>query len=301
MDLGLCCTFLKEPINFKTLRATTNAALPRRQGLQRISEVIGHNLLALNSAIDWCVTNNIKSFRVCSFFAPLKAHPKLGYDFTELPDWAIHKTWFKRVKEKAQGKIRLGFHPDQFTLLNTLSITGLENAFRDIEYQCELAELIGATTVNIHGGSTAGGKDNALTRFRDNFHKLSPRAQLMLTVENDDKAYHVADLLPLCQDLSVPLVYDVHHHRCLPDSLSIEEATEKAMATWKTQKPLFHVSSPREGYNSRDSRPHHDYIERVDFPEFWLDQDITVEVEAKAKECAVLQLQYELNRSLVPA
>ena len=42
-------------------------------------------------------------------------------------------------------------------------------------------------------------------------------------------------------------------------------------------------------------RNHHDYINHDDFPELWLDLDITVEVEAKAKELAVIRLMRELG------
>src|SRR5689334_24515251 len=56
----------------------------------------------------------------------------------------------------------------------------------------------------------------------------SPRVRERLTVENDDKIFTPGDLLPICQATGVPLVYDVHHHRCHPDDLSIEQATQQA-------------------------------------------------------------------------
>ena len=40
---------------------------------------------------------------------------------------------------------------------------------------------------------------------------------------------------------------------------------------------------------------HHDYIDPGDFPECWLNLDITVEVEAKAKELAVLKLKKHID------
>jgi len=39
-------------------------------------------------------------------------------------------------------------------------------------------------------------------------------------------------------------------------------------------------------------RNHHDFIDPGDFPECWLKADITVEVEVKAKELAVLKLDW---------
>jgi UV DNA damage endonuclease len=89
-------------------------------------------------------------------------------------------------------------------------------------------------------------------------------------------------------------VYDVHHHRCLPDGISVEKMTQKAIETWD-REPVFHLSSPKDGWQSKNQRPHHDYIVPSDFPECWHDLDITLEIEAKAKETAVLKLKRSLK------
>mgnify|MGYP001136138329 CR=1 FL=1 len=88
-------------------------------------------------------------------------------------------------------------------------------------------------------------------------------------------------------------MYDVHHHRCLPDGSSVEATTELALGTWN-REPLFHLSSPKNGWESGNPAHHHDYINADDFPVCWKNLDITVEVEAKAKELAVLKLMQDL-------
>jgi UV DNA damage endonuclease len=88
----------------------------------------------------------------------------------------------------------------------------------------------------------------------------------------------------------VPLVYDVHHHRCNPDGLDVEEATERAAATWGRREPWAHLSSPAAGWHDGDPAPHADYINPRDVPRSWLGRRLTVNVEAKAKELAVLRL-----------
>ncbi len=87
---------------------------------------------------------------------------------------------------------------------------------------------------------------------------------------------------------------DVHHHRCNRDELSEEEATEHALATWD-REPLFHVSSPIDGWTGPKPERHHDFLDVQDFPIHWLGLDVTVEIEAKAKEVAVLKLKKELD------
>ena len=116
-----------------------------------------------------------------------------------------------------------------------------------------------------------------------------------MTVENDDTIFTPADLLPVCQTTGIPLVYDAHHHRCHPDDLSVEQATEAALATWN-REPMFHLSSPIEGWDGPKPERHHDFIDVRDFPDCWRNLRITVEVEAKAKEAAALKLKLELDQ-----
>jgi UV DNA damage endonuclease len=115
-----------------------------------------------------------------------------------------------------------------------------------------------------------------------------------LTLENDDRVFTPEDLLPVCRSTAVPLVYDVHHHRCLPDSLSVAAATDAALSTWN-REPLFHLSSPLNGWSGAHPERHHDYVDSRDFPSSWLSLSIAVDVEAKAKETAVLQLLADLK------
>ena len=133
-----------------------------------------------------------------------------------------------------------------------------------------------------------------MRRLAGQIEKLPDSVRTRLTLENDDRVYTPLDLLPLCRSLEIPLVYDVHHQRCLADGIGIEETTERVLKTWK-REPLFHVSSPLKGWKSKGVHKHHDYIDPGDFPPCWLPLDITVEVEAKAKELAVLKLKKVLE------
>jgi UV DNA damage endonuclease len=143
----------------------------------------------------------------------------------------------------------------------------------------------------VHGGGASGGKAEALERFRRNLDRLSSRARSRVVLENDDRVYTVQDLLPLCRTEGVPLVYDVHHHRCNADELGVSDATTEAARTWRGREPWLHVSSPAAGWSASDRRPHADYIAPRDFPREWLGLTATVDVEAKQKELAVLRLR----------
>ena len=75
----------------------------------------------------------------------------------------------------------------------------------------------------------------------------------------------------------------------------MEEATEQAISTWN-REPMFHISSPLEGWKGPKPNRHHDFINIVDFPDCWRDLSLTVEVEAKAKEVAILKLMKQLSQ-----
>ena len=288
--LGLCCLFLKEPIRFRTTTARATMRLDRATALEKIASLCLHNGSALLQALKYCVTHGIGDFRVNSQILPLRTHPLTGYRMSDLPGARQIIAAFRQCGRFAQDNaLRLTFHPDQFILLSSPHPTVTESSLAELDYQAEVAEWVNADVINIHGGGAYGDKRAALARLSKALQKLPDRIRSRLTLENDERVYTPRDLLAFCRTEGVPLVYDVHHHRCLPDGYSVSQATDLAAATWN-REPLFHVSSPKDGW--RKSRPgrHHDYINPRDFPREWLHGAFTVEVEAKAKELAVARL-----------
>jgi UV DNA damage endonuclease len=294
--LGLCCMFRDQPIRFATTTATSLGRMKRVDALYKLNRLCLENAQALMATLGYCHTHGIGCFRVNSQILPIKTHPESGYAVEELPDGGDVVRLFRECGVFArQHGIRICFHPDQFVVLNSPRPDVVDKSIQELEYQAEVSEWLGADVINIHGGGAYGDKRKALSDFASNLARLSPRVRSRLTVENDDKTYTPADLLPLCQSENIPLVYDVHHHRCLPDQLSVEQATEQAIATWN-REPLFHISSPIDGWQGAKPERHHDYIDISDFPACWLKKSLTVEVEAKAKEAAVEKLMAELKQ-----
>jgi UV DNA damage endonuclease len=296
--LGLCCTFRDQPIKFAHTTAAAIGKLSRADGLAKLARLGMANAEALLAALRFCAENCIGCFRINSQILPLKTHPEHGYGMEDLPDGDEVVRRLVRCGEYARTHgLRTCFHPDQFVVLNSPRPEVVGASVRELEYQAEVAEWVAADVVNVHGGGAYRDKRRALDAFARNLHRLSDRARRRLTVENDDRSYTPADLLPLCRSEGLPLVYDVHHHRCLPDGLSVEQATEAAVATWD-REPLFHLSSPLAGWGGPRPERHHDFIDIRDFPACWSGLKLTVEVEAKAKEMAVLRLMEELHESV---
>jgi UV DNA damage endonuclease len=295
---GLCCIFLKEPIKFRRTTAKFLGRMGRQEQLEIISKLCLHNAETLFKALTFCHENDIGDFRVNSQILPLKTHPDVGYNMDDLPRYRdIIATFQKCGQFCLKNNLRTTFHPDQFILLSSPDPDVTRRSLLELSYHAQVAEWINADVINIHGGGAYGDKSQTLKRTVSQINKLPDAVRTRLTLENDDRVYTPQDLLPICMETGLPLVYDVHHHRCLPDALSVDKATALAVRTWN-REPLFHVSSPLYGWKGTQLNKHHDYIEAQDFPECWLNLNITVEVEAKAKELAVLKLKKQLGEKL---
>ena len=299
MRLGLCCIFRDEPIRFRTTTAKALTRLSRQAQLTKLSELCRANARSLRLALETVNHLNIKAFRILSPIFPLYTHPEVRYTLEELPE---HREICDALSEVAEYRkshgVRLSLHPDQFIVLNSPKPHVVASAAEELRYQALVAERVGADVINLHLGGVYGDKASAVGRFLANFANLPGNVQSRLSLENDDRSYTPLDLLAVSERCGVCVVYDVHHHRCNPDGLSVAEATDLCAGTWRRQdrEPYFHISSPRNGWTGGDPRPHSEYITPEDFPNEWrtLPFPFTVDVEAKAKELAVVRLMHEM-------
>jgi len=297
---GVCCLFKKVDIKFKIATAKRLLSLEKPIRINKISELCLSNVKNLSKALEFLNSKGIKAFRISSRIFPLYTHPECGYKIEQLKDNKEIFTTLNLVNNYAKvNDIRLSFHPDQFVLLSSSNPGILERSLSELEYQAMVADLVGADLVNIHLGGSYGDKAEALKIVEKNFNSmLSENIKKLLTIENDDRIYAPKDAYRICKKLEVRMVYDAHHHRCNPDGLSVEEATDLCVSTWKRRgEPYFHISSPRDGWDSKRPQSHADYIDITDFPLYWLNlkQNITIDVEAKNKELAVFKLMKDSN------
>ncbi|MDN3507570.1 MAG: UV DNA damage repair endonuclease UvsE [Simkaniaceae bacterium] len=298
LRLSLCCKFSEQPIKFRTTTARNLKNLQAKgiDPLAFLSTLILDNIQSLEKALLYCASNHIGAFRIGSDFFPSYTHPDCGYNIDALPDAQLIYEKFAHIRKLKEEKgIRLSFHPDQFVVINSPRPEVVQNSLEELEYHGIAAALTGADVINIHAGGGYGDKPAALKRFSTAFKQLSDAVQTKLTIENDDVTYTPEDLLPICKQLHIPLVYDVHHHRCNPDNLTVEEATSQALKTWR-KEPLFHISSPKGGWSSSKPKHHADFIDIKDFPLCWRSiPNLTLDIEAKEKEVAILQLYQDLK------
>lgn len=299
--LGLCCIFRTEPIRFRRKTAASLKALSRAEQLAILASLCLQNARSLQQALHYCRDHGIGDFRINSQILPLYTHPEIGYRIEELPGSAEIIGAFESCGTFClEHELRTTLHPDQFILLSSPSEEVTRRSIAELNYQAELSELVGADVINIHAGGAYGDKKQALARLACRLEQLRPPVRERLSLENDDRIYTPQDILPLCLAEGIPFVYDVHHHRCFADGLEVAQVTDAALRTWN-REPLFHLSSPREGWQGKNPCYHHDFINPEDFPATWLslEEDLTVEVEAKAKELAVTTLRKDLADQVV--
>lgn len=307
--LGLCCQFTDQPIAFRTATAAATGRLSRDGARAKLAEILADNAVALAAALRWCDANGVGCFRIGSSVVPLRTHPKAGYVPHLLPGGRGLVQAFRDCGAYAADRgLRVTFHPDQYVVLNSPDPAVVESSVGELEHLAEVAEWVNADVLIVHGGGGYGDKPAALERLAATVAGLDDAVRGRLAVENDERVFCPADLLPLCDAIGLPFVYDVHHHRCGPGGASpvgapldpngpeVAATTAAAVATWGAKEPLFHVSSPLEGWSGPKPNRHHDFIDPADFPTLWDSLPITVEVEAKAKEAAVLKLRDALAR-----
>jgi UV DNA damage endonuclease len=294
---GLCCQFLDAPIRFRTATHRYVWTLTPARRRSYLRQIAADNAAALSAAVTACRSLGIGAFRINSQILPLGTHPRSGYTLDRLDPTGTVAEAFRRAGELARAEdVRLSFHPDQFVVLNSERSEVVRSAVEELEFQAAIAELVGADTIVLHGGSGAGGVEAALDRLARGIERLSKRARSRVALENDDRIFTPGALLPVCRAEGIPLVYDAHHHRCHPDALDVDEATDAAAATWNGREPWTHISSPRDGWASPNPRPHAGYIDPADVPRNWPGRRMTMDVEAKEKERAVVRLMVALKR-----
>lgn len=185
---------------------------------------------------------------------------------------------------------RLTVHPGQYTQLGSPRDSVIKASIRELEYHAQMLNFMGIGpdgVMIIHGGGVYGDKEAALARIRKIVEEDLPKdVRDRLVLENDEVSltslwmmlyllitsdpqlcYNAADLLPICEDLDIPLVFDYHHDALNPSSdLTPSEIIARTNAIFARRgiKPKQHLSEPREGaVTVMERRAHADRCQRL--------------------------------------
>jgi UV DNA damage endonuclease len=247
---------------------------------------------------------DVRMYRMASALAPYATHPDLPQFHRQVDECAEQ---LARVGARARALgIRLSFHPGQYVVLNSERDDVRALAARELDTLAALLDGLVCgpeAVVVLHVGGAAGGHRAALDRFERGLELVGEAGRRRLVVENDDRAFSLADVLDLHGRTGLPVVWDVLHHHCHdPHGTPDGEALRAALATWPAGVvPKIHFSSPKtalvEG-RVPPLRAHADLIDPIAFAEFLRGPAaglrFDVLLEAKAKDLALLALRDHL-------
>ena len=293
---------LSKTLDITSSKTITYTEYLKNNNADKINKIIEDNLNNLYEILKYNVKNNIHFYRLSSKLIPLADIIKIDY---------IKK--YNKMYEKLstiinENNIRVDFHPDQFTILNSTKKEVVDNTFKILEYHYKLlnALKIKNKLIILHVGSSVFGKENSIKRFINNFKKLPVYIQNIIALENDDKVYNIDDILYISKILNIPIVLDIHHHNC-NNKDSIQHYLKDVLESWKLDVPKIHFSSPKSKIK-KEFRSHNDYInvdEFIDFLEIVkvYNKDIDIMLEAKAKDEALFKLvrllKYKTNYKFI--
>ncbi|KAL3959221.1 hypothetical protein ACCO45_007383 [Purpureocillium lilacinum] len=190
----------------------------------------------------------------------------------------------------------------QFTQLGSPRKEVVRAAIRDLDYHDEMLSLLKLpdqqnrdAVMILHMGGMFGDKEATLNRFRENYALLSDSVKRRLVLENDDVSWSVHDLLPICEELNIPLVLDYHHHNIVFDpcmregTLDIMQLYDRIRATWtrkRINQKMHYSEATAAAVTPRERRKHSARVKTL--PPCPPDMDLMI--EAKDKEQAVFEL-----------
>lgn len=257
------------------------------------------NVRDIPKILRWNDKYGITFFRLSSEMFPFASHEEYGYKLAPFAAEALAEAG------KVAGELghRVSTHPGQFTQLGSPRPSVIDNAIRDLEVHDEMLSLMKLpeqadrdAVMVLHLGGTFGDKAGTVERFKENYKKLPDNIKRRLVLENDDVSWSVHDLLPICEELNIPMVLDYHHHNIIFDKDKLREGTKdieelypRILTTWsrKNMTPKMHWSEPCHDAVTGRQRRKHNGRPRTLPP---VPEGVDLMLEAKDKEQAVFEL-----------
>lgn len=286
MKIGYACLLYGvRDINYKTVTL---------KNVQKLEEVIVHNLNTLEKMLQYNVKNKIKMIRITSDLIPFGGNNVNKINWRE-----NYVEKFQKLNELiVENDIRISMHPGQYTVLNSPKEEVVDNSIRELRYHADLLDLLcKKSDIILHIGGVYGDKESAMSRFVENYKKLPDNVVEKLVIENDDKSYTVEDVLKISKLTNLPVVFDNLHHKLNPSlaDKSEMEVIKLCLQTWD-RKPKIHYSD--QDLNKKKGS-HSENINVENFIRFIeeLKEDIDIMLEVKDKNLSAIKCNNIVNNA----
>ncbi|MBM7095891.1 UV DNA damage repair endonuclease UvsE [Bacillus sp. H-16] len=270
----------------------------RNAAIRKLERISIKNIENCKRLIKHNAAHDIALFRLSSRLVPLAGHP-----LTEGWKWdrAIRPALAELGELITRHRIRTGFHPDHYTVLNTTDDDVFKRSLQVLMYHYRLLKGMNQAPRHrcvLHIGGKKQGVEKGLETFIERFQDIPVTLSEMLILENDDTNYTVEHALYLGEKLGVPFVFDLHHHD-VNGGTPVETFWDRVAGTWDgSDLPVkIHISSPREHPMDKS---HADYIDVNRIWSFLQEINGSVDVldvmiEAKKKDEALFRLMTEIK------
>jgi UV DNA damage repair endonuclease len=261
--LGFACKWINDPsevngmkINARDRDLNTGSTTVRwlrehpQEAEQRLWDLMKRNIEACYKLVARVGTldEDLRMVRLSSDILPVYTEPswKWFWRQSDVRDYAERN--FCRVGQLArENRVRLSFHPGQFTVLASSNPGIVDRSIEEFEYHTDMARWMGygktfqdfKINVHISGREGPEGIRRALT-------KLSPEARNCITIENDEMTWGIDSSIELVKDCA--LVLDIHHHWINSGEYidPSDDRVKRIIDSWRGVRPTLHYSVSRE-------------------------------------------------------
>lgn len=282
MKIGYPC------VNYSIGKKTVSTFRLSSYSEERLIQCINYNLATLIEILRFNINNNFMFFRISSGIIPFASHPICKFDWKD-----YFKSDFTKIGQLIKKhNIRISMHPDQFVLINAKNQDIIANSVKELEYHTELLDAMGldhSAKVQIHIGGIYGDKERSKKQFISNYKNLiSEEIKKRLVIENDDHLYNLKDCIEIHGYTNIPILFDVFHHICFNNNLSVNDALQIANSTWNHNKDgIMMIDYSNQESNQRKGK-HSKTLDIKQFEKFIIsvsncDFDIILELKDKEK------------------
>ena len=263
--IGYACINITLAEQDVSVNRTARIATIESKGIEHIRELILKNLRDCLQIMQWNEDHGIRFYRMSSSMISHIGNDKLSLQNEHSLDFA--RPLLLEIGNFARKHShRLSFHVGQYTLLSSSDPGIIARSVADLTSHSDVLDAIDrgysdnsshvhSTTVRLphnhlkvadawfkppqgviilHGGGMYGDKPSAIATIRKNIAALDPRVRRRIVLENDEKSYCPDDLLPICEEFSIPFCLDVFHYKCYYEKSSMSSYSERSIGSYAT-------------------------------------------------------------------
>jgi UV DNA damage endonuclease len=260
--VGFCCKYVEshpkklfENVEGFNTGSTTVAWLKRQTqdvAEQRLWDLMVQNIKSAQRLVDRVgeFDEQFRMVRLGSDILPVYTEPSWSYFWRRADVRQYCESEFIKVGESARrNRVRLSFHPGQFTVLASDNPAIVDRSIEEFEYHVDMVRWMGYGKsfqdfkVNVHISGRAGPEG-----IRTVLPRLSPEARNCITIENEENSWGLSDCLELAD--VCPIVLDIHHHWCREGEYisPSDDRVLRVIDSWRGVRPAMHYSVSREDY-----------------------------------------------------